>query len=191
MGERFPEIGQKRREFIENQKMFFVGTAAPDGRVNVSPKGMDTLRVLGDNRVVWLNLTGSGNETAAHMVENDRMTLMFCAFEGSPLILRLFGQAKVIHARDPQWEELYSLFPPIPGARQIFDMHVDLVQTSCGTGVPYFDFREQRDDLQDWAERKGEQGLQEFWEGRNQASIDGKPTRILVPETAPAATERH
>ena len=191
MGERFTEIGQQRREFIENQKMFFVGTAAPDGRVNVSPKGMDSLRVLGDNRVVWLNLTGSGNETAAHMVENDRMTLMFCAFEGSPLILRLFGHAKVLHARDPQWDELYSLFPPIPGARQIFDMHVDLVQTSCGTGVPYFDFREERDDLKHWAERKGEQGLQEFWEGRNQASIDGRPTRIVIPETAAAATERH
>ncbi len=189
MGKRFPEIGEQRREFIERQKMFFVGTAAPDGRVNVSPKGMDSLRVLGDNRVVWLNLTGSGNETAAHMVENDRMTLMFCAFEGSPIILRLFGHAKVIHPRDSEWSELFPLFPPIPGARQIFDMQVDLVQTSCGMAVPLFDFSEQRDLLVQWAERKGEQGLQDFWKNRNQESIDGKPTRISArkPEVATTA----
>ena len=101
------------------------------------------------------------------------------------------GQAKVVHPRDREWGELYSLFPPIPGARQIFDMHVDLVQESCGMAVSLFDFQEQRDLLEQWAQRKGEQGLQEFWEGHNQASVDGKPTRILVPETAAAATERH
>ena len=191
MGKRFTEIGDERREFIEQQKMFFVGTAAAKGRVNVSPKGMDSLRVLGDNRVVWLNLTGSGNETAAHMVENDRMTLMFCAFEGSPIILRLFGHAKVIHPREPEWNELFPLFPPIPGARQIFDMQVDLVQTSCGMAVPLFDFGEQRDLLEQWAERKGEQALQDFWENRNQESIDGKPTRISAqePEVATAAAD--
>ena len=132
MGKRFDEIGDRRREFIERQKMFFVGTADSDGRVNVSPKGMDSLKVLGDNRVVWLNLTGSGNETAAHLIENDRMTLMFCAFEGSPLILRLYGHARVIHQRDAEWEGLFSMFRPIPGARQIMDMRVDLVQESCG-----------------------------------------------------------
>ena len=104
MGKRFSEIGDQRREFIEQQKMFFVGTADPDGRVNVSPKGMDSLKVMGDNRVVWLNMTCGGNETAAHVVENDRMTIMFCAFEGSPMILRLFGHAKVIHPRDSGWD---------------------------------------------------------------------------------------
>ena len=183
MGKRFTEIGDERRRFIEQQKMFFVGTAAPGGRVNVSPKGMDSLRVMDDNRVVWLNLTGSGNETAAHLLENDRMTLMFCAFEGSPMILRLFGCAKVIHLRDPEWNELFLTFPPIPGARQIFDMHVDLVQTSCGMAVPLFDFNEQRDLLVHWAERKGEQGLQDFWEGRNRLSIDGKPTSIVAQDS--------
>ena len=192
MGKRFTEIGDERREFIEQQKMFFVGTAAPGGRVNVSPKGMDSLRVLGDNRVIWLNLTGSGNETAAHMVENDRMTLMFCAFEGSPIILRLFGHAKVIHPRDPEWTELLPLFPAIPGARQIFDMRVDLVQESCGMAVPLFDFSEQRDLLKQWAERKGEQGLQDYWDDRNQESIDGKPTMISAqnPEVAAAPGNR-
>ncbi len=180
MGKRFTEIGAERKDFIEKQKMFFVGSAAPDGRVNVSPKGMDSLRVLDDNRVVWLNLTGSGNETAAHMAENDRMTLMFCAFEGSPFILRLFGHANVIHPRDPEWDQLYPLLPDIPGARQIFDMQVDLVQESCGNAVPLFDFTEQRDILERWAERRGEQGLHEYWEERNQESIDGKPTNIIA-----------
>lgn len=180
MGKRYTEIGDERREFIERQKIFFVGTASCDGQVNVSPKGMDTLRVLGDNRVVWLNLTGSGNETAAHLLENGRMTLMFCAFEGAPIILRLFGHARVLHPRDAEWDKLVALFPPIPGARQLLDMDVDLVQTSCGMGVPYFDFRGERDDLKGWAARKGEQGLQDFWEGRNQVSIDGKPTGIIA-----------
>ena len=186
MGKRFTEIGDVRRQFIEQQKMFFVGTAAADGRVNVSPKGIDSLRVLGDNRVVWLNLTGSGNETAAHLLENNRMTLMFCAFEGSPIILRLFGQAKVIHPRDPKWNDLFPLFPPIPGSRQIFDMQVDLVQESCGMAVPLFEFHEQRDMLEQWAERKGAQGLKGYWENRNQENIDGKPTRILaqIPEVS-------
>ncbi len=180
MGKKFDEIGDQRRQFIEQQKMFFVGTADGNGRVNVSPKGMDSLKVMGDNRVVWLNLTGSGNETAAHLIENDRMTLMFCAFEGSPLILRLYGHARVIHPRDSEWEGLFSMFRPIPGARQIMDMQVDLVQESCGMAVPLFDFNEQRDMLENyWEERKSGQQLHKYWENRNQVSIDGKPTRIL------------
>ncbi len=191
MGKRFDEIGDQRREFIERQKMFFVGTADSDGRVNVSPKGMDSLKVLGDNRVVWLNLTGSGNETAAHLIENDRMTLMFCAFEGSPLILRLYGHARVIHQRDAEWEGLFSMFRPIPGARQIMDMQVDLVQESCGMAVPLFNFNEQRDLLENyWAERKGEQ-LHEYWQNRNQLSIDGKPTRILSEELSSTRAPGH
>ena len=191
MGKRFNEIGDQRREFIEQQKMFFVGTADSDGRVNVSPKGMDSLKVMGDNRVVWLNMTGSGNETAAHLIENDRMTIMFCAFEGSPMILRLFGHAKVIHPRDSEWDGLFSMFRAIPGARQIMDMQVDLVQESCGMAVPLFDFNEQRDLLEQWADRKGDQGLHEYWESRNQVSIDGKPTRILSQGPASKTTSGH
>ena len=191
MGKRFNEIGDQRREFIEQQKMFFVGTADSDGRVNVSPKGMDSFKVMGDNRVVWLNMTGSGNETAAHLIENDRMTIMFCAFEGSPMILRLFGHAKVIHPRDSEWDGLFSMFRAIPGARQIMDMQVDLVQESCGMAVPLFDFNEQRDLLVQWADRKGDQGLHEYWESRNQVSIDGKPTRILSQEPASKTTSGH
>ncbi len=182
MGKRFEELSDVFTEFIERQHIFFVGTAAPDGRVNVSPKGMDSLRILGRNRVVWLNLTGSGNETAAHLVEADRMTLMFCAFEGPPMILRLFGHAKAYHPRDPEWNELISMFPTIPGSRQIYDLQVDLVQSSCGMAVPYFDFNEQRDQLKLWAEKKGDEGIAQVWEDLNQKSVDGKPTRILVEE---------
>ena len=191
MGKRFNEIGDQRREFIERQELFFVGTADSDGRVNVSPKGMDSLKVMGDNRVVWLNMTGSGNETAAHLIENDRMTIMFCAFEGSPMILRLFGHAKVVHPRDNEWDGLFSMFRPIPGARQIMDMQVDLVQESCGMAVPLFDFNVQRDLLEQWADRKGDQGLHDYWESRNQVSIDGKPTRIISDESVPIAMPGH
>ncbi len=127
MGQRYSEISDKLRLFIEAQKIYFVGTATADSRVNVSPKGMDSLKVLGGNRVVWLNVTGSGNETAAHIQEHPRMTIMFAAFEGKPMILRLYGSAKVIHRNDSGWDELFPLFNPVPGARQIFDVAVDLV----------------------------------------------------------------
>jgi len=178
MGKKYSEITDELKAFIEAQKLFFVGTAAAEGRVNVSPKGMDSLRVLDRNRVVWLNLTGSGNETAAHVRELSRMTLMFCAFEGKPLILRLYGTARAIHRHDSDWDTCYSLFIPLPGARQIFDMKVDLVQTSCGMGVPQFDYAGDREQLIDWAVRKGDAGLKQYWEEKNLISLDGKPTNI-------------
>ncbi|MGV6857911.1 MAG: pyridoxamine 5'-phosphate oxidase family protein [bacterium] len=179
MGQRYEELSEKLVTFIEAQKLFFVATATADGRVNLSPKGMDSLRVVDMNRVVWLNVTGSGNETSAHVQENPRMTLMFTAFEGNPLILRLYGDAGVIHPSDEEWESLHSLFPPIPGARQIFDLAVDLVQTSCGMAVPFFDYAGEREQLNDWAEKKGEQGIESYWREKNQTSLDGKPTHIL------------
>ncbi|MBI1195491.1 MAG: pyridoxamine 5'-phosphate oxidase family protein [Gammaproteobacteria bacterium] len=183
MAKQHPEISDALSDFINNQKLFFVGTAAADGRVNVSPKGMDSLRILGRNRVAWLNVTGSGNETSAHVQENPRMTLMFAAFEGDPMILRLYGQARVVHQNDPEWDELYKLFPTIPGARQIFDLDVDLVQTSCGMGVPCFDYVGDRELLNDWAVSKGESGIREYWKEKNQVSIDGKPTHIVERNT--------
>ena len=125
MGQRYAEISDKLKQFIAEQKIFFVGTATADSKVNVSPKGMDSLRVTDKNRVVWLNVTGSGNETAAHVQENPRMTLMFAAFEGNPMILRLYGTARVVHQNDPEWQHLIELFDPIPGARQIFDLTVE------------------------------------------------------------------
>ena len=179
MGQRYSEISDKLKQFIAEQKIFFVGTAASDGRVNISPKGMDSLRVLDDNRIVWLNVTGSGNETSAHVQENPRMTLMFAAFEGKPMILRLYGNAKVIHTGDAEWEKLFSLFSPMPGARQIFDCAVDLVQTSCGMAVPFFDYVEERKQLNDWADKKGADGIKKYWQEKNQVSLDGKATNIV------------
>jgi len=180
MAQRYTEISGKLKRFIENQKIFFVGTATADGRVNVSPKGMDTLRITGPNRIVWLNLTGSGNETSAHVQDCPRMTIMFCSFEGDPLILRLYGEAKVIHKKDREWSELTPLFDPVvPGARQIFDVTVDLVQTSCGMAVPCFDYAGERDQLRSWAEKKGKEGLEAYWKEKNQLSLDGKPTHIV------------
>jgi hypothetical protein len=178
MGKKYQEITPEQMSFIASQKLFFCASAAPEGRVNVSPKGGDSLRVLGPNRVIWLNLTGSGNETAAHVLENPRMTLMFCAFEGSPKILRLYGNATAIGPGDPEWEELYSMFGSQLGARQIFDLAIDLVQTSCGFGVPYFDYAGERDKLKQWAEEKGEQGVRDYWRQKNAASLDGKDTGI-------------
>ncbi len=179
MAQQYSEISDKLQQFIENQKIFFVGTATADSRINISPKGMDSLRILDKNRVVWLNTTGSGNETSAHVQENPRMTIMFAAFEGKPVILRVYGNAKVIHKNDPEWSELLPLFGPIPGARQVFDLTVDLVQTSCGMAVPFFDYVEERELLNNWAVKKGEEGLTEYWQQKNQISIDGKPTNIM------------
>ena len=178
MAQRFTEIKTSLREFIQQQKIFFVATAAADGRVNVSPKGMDSLRVLDGRRVAWLNVTGSGNESAAHVLESPRMTLMFCAFDGSPLILRVYGTARVIHLGEPGWAELYGSFTPLPGARQIFDLAVDLVQTSCGMAVPFFDYAGERAELNAWAGKKGEAGRRDYWAERNRASIDGRDTGI-------------
>jgi predicted pyridoxine 5'-phosphate oxidase superfamily flavin-nucleotide-binding protein len=178
MGKQFTDIDAARQAFIEQQHLFFVGTAAPDGRVNVSPKGLDTLRVLGPNRVVWLNLTGSGNETAAHLREQNRITLMFCAFEGKPNIMRLYGTAAVLHPRDAQWTELIALFPDLPGARQVVVVDVDLVTTSCGFAVPLLEYRDERQELNRSMEKKGPDGVREYWQQRNQVSLDGKPTGI-------------
>ncbi|WP_416305971.1 pyridoxamine 5'-phosphate oxidase family protein [Neptunicella sp. SCSIO 80796] len=179
MGKQFTEISGQLQQFIQQQKIFFVATATAQSRVNLSPKGMDSLRILGPNRVVWLNVTGSGNETATHVQENPRMTIMFTAFEGAPMILRLYGQAKVVHQHDSEWNALYALFNPLPGARQIFDLQVDLVQTSCGMAVPFFDYVEEREQLKDWAEKQGEDGIKNYWEKKNQFSIDGLPSHIL------------
>jgi hypothetical protein len=179
MGQQYTEISENLIHFIEQQKIFFVGTATEDSRVNISPKGMDSLKVMDKNRVIWLNVTGSGNETAAHIQQLPRMTIMFTAFEGNPMILRLYGEARAIHVNDPEWDDLYSLFNSIPGARQIFDMSVDLVQTSCGMAVPFYDYAGDRDQLKDWATKKGDAGIKQYWEQKNQLSLDGIPTNIL------------
>ena len=178
MSDMHESITDRLREFIEQQHVFFVGTAARDGRVNVSPKGMDTLRVLGPNRVAWLNLTGSGNETAAHILDTNRMTLMLCSFDRKPLTLRMYGTATEIQREQPGWDELIGHFPDLPGARQIFDVEVDLVQTSCGYAVPLMSFDEGRELLCNWANKKGPEGITAYHQEKNLVSIDGLPTGL-------------
>jgi hypothetical protein len=179
MRQRFDALSDRHRRFITEQKIFFVATATADSCVNLSPKGMHALRVVDARRLVWLNLTGSGNETSAHVQQHPRMTLMFCAFEDPPMILRVYGAARVVHPGDPDWADLLSRFTPLPGARQIFDPAVDVVQTSCGMGVPYFTYGGDREQLADWARKKGDAGIRDYWEQKNQLSIDGIPTRSV------------
>lgn len=179
MGKQYEALSEEHIAFIQTQKLFFVGTATADSRVNISPKGMDSFRVMDQNRIIWLNVTGSGNETSAHVQVNPRMTVMFCAFEGVPRILRLYGQARVVHQSDENWNALSAHFPRLPGARQIFDLDIDLVQISCGMAVPNFAYVDDRELLSDWATKRGSEGVAEYWEEKNQFSIDQIPTNIL------------
>ena len=174
-------LNQTLTSFIEQQQLFFVATADVDGRVNVSPKGMNTLRVANDTTIRWLNLSGSGNETAAHVRATGRMTLMFCAFEGNAMILRVYGSAKVYHPYDTSWPERIAEFPDIAGSRQVFELTVDLVQTSCGTGVPVMAFQSGRaeHELVPFYEEMGEEGVRDYWTRKNQVTVDGKPTGIF------------
>ena len=175
----YESISEDLEQFIQNQKIFFVATAADEGRINLSPKGLDSLTIVDSNTVLWLNLTGSGNETAAHLLQNDRMTMMFCSFEKKPMILRLYGTAKVFHPRDSYYQDHISLFPETPGARQIFVMKVSSVQTSCGYAVPLMDFQEERPVLSKWTKNKGEKKIEDYWVERNSKSIDGFDTGIV------------
>lgn len=179
MAEFFDQLDDKLIDFIEQQHIYFVGTAGAEGHVNVSPKGMDSFRVLDVNTVAWLNLTGSGNETAAHVLENGRMTIMFCSFDRQPLIMRLYGKAVATHERDAGWEELLAKFPAYTGARQIFTLDVDMIQTSCGYAVPFYELKGDRPTLTKWADNKGRDGVQDYWRDKNRTSLDGKDTGIL------------
>ncbi|MEO0914176.1 MAG: pyridoxamine 5'-phosphate oxidase family protein [Pseudomonadota bacterium] len=169
------------RAFIERQNMFFVATAGLEGRVNVSPKGADTLRILSETRIVWLNLSGSGNETAGHLRQMNRMTQMFCAFEGEAMILRVYGRAAVLHPRDAGWREALAQFPEIAGSRQVFDLEIEMVQTSCGTGVPVMRFERDRveEELAPYFDELGADGVRAYWARKNAETIDGAPTGIL------------
>lgn len=179
MAKQLPNISSDLKSFIEKQKIFFVATAAANGRINLSPKGTDTFRIIDQNKIIWLNLTGSGNETAAHLLKNDRMTIMFCSFEKNPLILRLYGKAKIYHERDQLYQENIKLFEENTGARQIVEMDVDMVQTSCGFAVPFMEFQSERSTLNEWAEKKGRENIEQYWKDKNQKSIDGFETKII------------
>jgi hypothetical protein len=180
MGKVYQHITEPLREFISQQHLFFVATAplSAEGHVNVSPKGLDCLRILSENRVAYLDLTGSGNETAAHLMENGRITFMFCAFSGAPNIVRLYGHGRAILPDDPEWAALSAQFPTYPGARQIITADIERVSTSCGYAVPLYDYEGERDTLLKWAERKGEDALVEYRQEKNVCSIDGLPTPL-------------
>lgn len=184
MGKQFSRIEPAHRAFIERQQIFFTASAAGDGRVNVSPKDAAALRILGENRVAYLDQTGSGNETAAHLLADGRLTLMFCAFEGSPMILRLYGRGKAWRRGSSEYADLLgAAFEDVerPGARQIVVLEIDLLQTSCGYGVPLFDFVGERPTLTRWAAGQGEAKLEEYRRLKNSFSLDGLPTGLFDP----------
>jgi hypothetical protein len=191
MAQQFARIEPNHRTFIAAQKIFFVASAAPTGRVNVSPKGMASFAVLGDNDVAYLDCTGSGSETRAHLIacEDRRLTLMFCAFDGDPVILRLYGRGQSHLRGSGEYFALISHFEEMPGARQIIRLSVDLVQTSCGMAVPLFDYRAERQNLVRHWTRQGLENLRKYWLKKNMRSLDGLPTQfepeaMLPPEAA-------
>jgi len=182
MGKQFAAMEQMHREFISRQRIFFTGTAAAESRVNVSPKDGAALRIIDERTVAYLDQTGSGSETSAHLLADGRLTLMFCAFEGAPVILRLYGRGRSIVRGTAEYSDLLArLFAgdERPGARQIVWLDVELVQTSCGFGVPLFDYTGERPTLVRWAESKGEDGLAEYRRVKNAVSIDGLPTGLV------------
>jgi len=189
MGKAFSSIEPQHRTFIEKQHIFFTSSAAATGRVNVSPKDGTALRVIAPDQMVYLDVTGSGNETAAHLLADGRLTIMFCAFEGAPMILRLYGRGRVVRRGSLEYQHLLAtVFGGCEraGARQMILLDVDRVQTSCGYGVPLFDYVGERDTLTRWAETKGEDGLARYWNEKNASSIDGLSTGLIEEESAVA-----
>lgn len=178
MAQFYEQLNDKLVDFIRQQHVFFVASGAKEGRVNCSPKGMDTLRVLNESTVAYLDLTGSGAETAAHVRHDGRLTMMFCSFGEKPLILRLYGRGEIVLPTDAAWADLKPKFPDILGQRQIVVLHVESCQTSCGFSIPKMQLVEERGDLVRWAEKKGQEGLVEYQRNKNARSIDGLATGL-------------
>ena len=184
MGKLYAQIDENLAAWIEAQPMFFVGTTplASDAHVNVSPKGLDTLRILGPRRVAYLDLTGSGAETIAHLRENGRIVLMFCAFAGPPKIVRLHGTGRVITPESEAWTALVTRYPVFEGGRTIIDIDVERISDACGYGVPTFENPNQREALPRWAHTRGAEGLARYRQQKNTTSIDGLPALDPEPE---------
>jgi hypothetical protein len=175
----FDKLTPELREFITKQRIFFVATATKDSRINLSPKGMDTFRVLADDRVAYLDLTGSGNETSGHIIHDGRLTIMMCSFDTKPLILRLYGRGEVVHPRDSKWDDLIKNFVQMPGQRQIIVLQIASLQTSCGFAVPKYELIEDRQMLTEYAVKKGPEGIRKYWRENNQKTIDGLETGLV------------
>ena len=182
MGKEHSRITPEHEGFIENQKLFFVCTSplSQDGHINLSPKGFDCFRVFSPTKVGYLDIVGSGNETSAHLLENGRITFMFCAFDGPPKILRLYGKGYTVLPDHAEWDELSKQFNLLPAIRQIIVADISRVTTSCGFGVPLYNYEGERDHAIKWAEKKGEDGLEEYKKEKNMISIDGLPTPIAT-----------
>jgi len=176
MADFFDALEQKHIDFITAQAMFFVATAPKSGRISLSPKGLDSFRIISPTEVAWLDYVGSGNETAAHLLDDGRITIMFNSFSRNALILRLYGRGKSHAPGSARFNDLMPLFNDSLGIRQIFTIRIDSIQTSCGYGVPVYDLVEERKTLGKWCEKKGEQGLRDYFEEKNRTSIDGLPT---------------
>lgn len=181
MAQEYPSLTPALRDFIARQHIFFAASAAAGTRINISPRSTREFRVIGDNEVCWLDLTGSGAETAAHMKADGRLTIMFCAFEGPPNILRLYGRGEILHRDGDEFarilKEQFGDQRPV-GTRQIVRLAVDLVKTSCGYGVPAFAYERERGALDNWAANKGPDGVADYWREKNVLSMDGLPTGI-------------
>lgn len=179
MAKFYSALNDELRNFIARQHLFFTATATVEGRINLSPKGLNSLRCIDEHTVAYLDVTGSGNETAAHLHADGRITLMLCSFETQPLILRIYGHGRVLRPQDSEWPIWSVQFEALPGARQIMVVEVESVQTSCGYGIPLYDYAGERETLLRWAEKKGPQGLANYRQEKNQLSIDGLPTRLF------------
>ncbi len=180
MAKFFDSIQDTHRAFIEKQKMFFTSSAplSAEGHVNLSPKGIDSFRVLSPNRIAYMDIIGSGNETSAHLMENGRITIMFCAFDGAPNILRLYGKGYTVLPDDDEWQQLAPNFKLQLATRQLIVADIHKVQTSCGFSVPYYEYKGERDQAQKWAEHKGPDGLESYKREKNRLSMDGLPTAL-------------
>ncbi|WP_299139230.1 pyridoxamine 5'-phosphate oxidase family protein [uncultured Tateyamaria sp.] len=185
MAKQFPALDQAKRDFILRQHIFFTASATADSRINISPREIGALRILGDNTVAYLDRTGSGNETAAHMLADGRLTIMFCAVEGPPQIMRLYGRGTSVPWDSEAFTRIiadhYAGAAPL-GTRQIMRLDFDLVQTSCGYGVPLFDYAGERASMENWHDNKGPDGIRDYWDRENRTSMDGLPTGLTVPD---------
>ncbi|WNR44931.1 pyridoxamine 5'-phosphate oxidase family protein [Paenibacillus roseipurpureus] len=180
MGKSFEALLPEHEAFIANQHIFFVGSAplSAEGHVNISPKGHDVFRILSSTEVAYLDLTGSGNETSAHLAENGRITVMFMATQGPPQILRLYGKGRVVLQDSSEWAQLAPRFNPLPGVRQIMVVEIHEVKSSCGYSIPFYTYEGERNTLQNWAAKQGDDGLLAYWQNKNMTSMDGLPTPI-------------
>ncbi len=177
MGKEFASIDERIRNWIERQRVFFVSTAplAADGMINCSPKGLDSLRVLGPRQLAYADTGGSGIETVAHLKENGRIVIMLCAFDGPPKIFRFYGTGRAVEPHEQEFETLVSKFPDMPAIRNFIVVDIDCIRDSCGYGVPLYEFRSERDSLNNWCNQKSEDELLDYRVENNAQSLDGLP----------------